>query len=193
MSVAALGACATDIFDNHANRAYFGMRVGLDLVCPGEIKTSYGASLDWYNPRVGFDAGVIYNTPLWKNLYIEPGVSLYYNAAMSVRQFGFRVPVRVGYRFDFGPASVNVFTGPRLEIGVVGRDHRDIVGTYFNENAFGRNGDFHRFDLGWQFGAGISRGRFIFEIAGTAGLLDIASGEESLHKNNVQFAVGYNF
>lgn len=209
-ATSALGASAQDIFDNPDNHTYLGVRLGLDVVCPGDVKNDKLA-IDLFNNGVGFDAGAVLNIPLWKNLYFEPGLSIYYNAigidaeitdysygyvgsskaSISVRRFGFRMPFRAGYRFDFDPVSVSVFTGPRLEIGLVGREHVSYNGS--SEGIYGHDGLMNRVDIGWQFGAGVTYGRYVFEIAGTVGMLDMNPSEASYHESNVSFTVGYNF
>lgn len=207
------GVFAQDIFDNPDNEAYLGVRLGLDISCPADVKNG-PISFDLYNPGAGFEAGAVYNIPLWKNLYFEPGLMLYYStmktdvtlmttelspasAACSARRFGFRVPMRVGYRFDFNPVSVSVFTGPRLTIPVVGRLHYSSKSGYEtlsgSENLYGDESLMKRVDLGWQFGAGVSFGQWMFEISGTVGMLDMYKGPASMHESGVDLTVGYNF
>lgn len=204
---------AQDIFDNPENEAYLGVRLGLDISCPGNVKADKVA-FDLFDPGAGFEAGVIYNIPLWKNLYFEPGLNLYYStmksditvadseltsasASMSARRFGFRVPLRAGYRFDFSPVSVSVFTGPRLTLPVVGRLHSSLKSGYESvsesENLYGDDSNLRRVDLGWQFGAGVAFGKWMFELSGTVGMLDMYKGAPSMHENGVDLTIGYNF
>lgn len=205
-------AQAQDIFDNPENEARLGIRLGLDISCPGNVKNK-AVSFDLFNPGAGFEAGAVYNIPLWKNLYFEPGLNLYYSTMKSdieavnengnvpvnysARRFGFRIPLRAGYHFDFGSLSVHVFTGPRLTLPLVGRAHISAKSGYAeysdNENLYGDGSDLHRIDLGWQFGAGISYGHYMFEISGTAGMFDMYKGPLSMHENGVNITIGYNF
>ena len=62
------------IFNNPANRAYFGVRVGADITCPGNVKSG-PLSIDMFGNGAGIEFGGIYNIPLVANLYIEPGSS----------------------------------------------------------------------------------------------------------------------
>ncbi len=207
------GAFAQDIFDNPDNRAYLGVRLGLDISCPADVKSG-PVSFDLYNPGAGFEAGAVYNIPVWKNLYFEPGLMLYYStmktdvtiispelspvsATSSARRFGFRVPLHAGYRFDFEPVSVSVFTGPRLTLPLVGRMHTSVKTGYEtaskSENLYGDGSELKRVDLGWQFGAGVSFGQWMFEISGTVGMLDMYKGTPSMHESGVDLTVGYNF
>ncbi|MDE6277377.1 MAG: PorT family protein [Muribaculaceae bacterium] len=206
--VASPVAAAQDIFDNPDNAPYLGARLSLDITCPTDLKTG-DFKIDLYNPGAGFEAGIIYNIPLWKNLYFEPGLNLFYSTMKgsittmdeyvpmethySARRFGFRVPLRAGYRFDFDFGSISVFTGPRLGIPLVGRSHYTIDKESDSSNLYGDGASFHRLDIGWQFGAGFSYGNWIFEISGTAGMLDMYKGPSSMHDNGVDLTFGYNF
>ncbi len=213
LALTAVAAQAQVSFESDDNAPYFGVRLGLDITCPGDIKNDK-FSVDLYKAGAGFDAGVIYNIPLWKNLYFEPGAKFYYSTMgcdfvlgdalvtetkASVRRFGVRVPFRVGYRFDFATdylSAISVFTGPQLEIGIIGREHIsatvDGISETMNENCFTDNG-FKRTDLGWQFGVGFHFGSWIAEIAGTVGMLDLQPGPASYHQGNVTISLGYNF
>lgn len=204
---AAVGTSAQSIYDNPYNRVYIGVRAGLDISCPGNIKNG-AFSVDLLNPGAGFDIGAVINVPLWKNLYFEPGLMLNYStmgydisvmnddaelvdASMSNRQLSFRVPFRAGYRFDFEPVSVSVFTGPELKIGVYGRDHLSVPGV--GSESDGCYNTLNRVNLLWQFGAGVSRGHWVFELSGGVGMLDMYKGPASMHQGNVSLTVGYNF
>ncbi|MDE6121207.1 MAG: outer membrane beta-barrel protein [Muribaculaceae bacterium] len=200
-----------EIFDNASNRAHFGVRLGLDVSCPGKINyNDIPLAGDAFNNGVGFQLIGIYNIPLWKNLYFEPGLGIYYNtqrynlewlglilsdtSSASVRRFGFRVPFVAGYRFDFEPFSVSVFTGPELNVGLVGRNSITTAGKSHSENAYANDGDFHRAGLGWKFGAGFRYDRYVFEVSGTVGMTNMIKGVDGkYHDNNVAFTVGYNF
>lgn len=152
--LAATAAPAVDaqsyMFDNPENRTYFGVRAGID-VC----STSNGGPI--YSSKPGFTVGAVYNMPLWKNLYFEPGLSLFYNVFGTytqqiqkqywtdadgnensrdvlfavdgtLRNFGFRIPLNFGYHFDFAPdLSVHVFTGFQLNLSAVARYHQNEV------------------------------------------------------------------
>ena len=214
LMLAAPAALAQDeIFDNPENRAYLGVRLGVDISCPTDLSNN-GFHIDLFKPGAGFDAGVVYNIPLWKNLYFEPGLSIFYSTMksdvylgdvlgesdirISARQFGFRVPLRVGYHFDFESCKVMVFTGPRVSLPVVGRLHYSGKSTdgykiSDSDNLYGDDSNIRRCDIGWQFGAGVNYGNWLFEISGTVGMLDMYKGPGSFHENGVDITVGYNF
>lgn len=200
--------------DSPDNHPYFGVRLGLDITCPGDIGSG-AFKVDLYKPGAGFSAGAVYNIPVWKNLYFEPGLMLYYSTmgldvdglnadgtynglSASVRRFGFRIPFRFGYRFDFADASVHVFTGPQLEVGLVGRLHASYDDGYGKESESTNiysDSDFRRTNLAWQFGAGVGFARnWYAELCGAVGMLDLHSGSAaSYHQSNVTISLGYNF
>ncbi len=214
MLVGASAIQAQDMFDSGYNRPYFGVRAGLDITCPGSVKTG-GLAVDLYNAGAGFEVGAVYNIPLYKNMYFEPGLMLTYgtmgvdveliyegydNADVdwSVRRFGFRVPFRVGYRLDFTDIGVHVFTGPQLDVGLIGRDHvsinNDRISESENNNLYGDDSIMKRTNVSWTFGAGVSFARnWQAEVCGAIGILDMNPGDASYRQSSVTLAVGYNF
>lgn len=209
----------SDIFESSDNRSYFGARLSLDISCPTDISKS-GHSFAAFNNAAGFEIGGIYNIPLWKNLYFEPGLSLYYNtmklsdayvntwvgsaaqldkAGGSVRRFGFRAPLVAGYRFDFEPVAISVFTGPVISLGLYGRTHVDATGTAVSvstsASCYADDGICKRVDLGWRFGVGATWGNYVVQVYGTAGMCNmLKNGDGDKYRdNNVAIALGYNF
>ncbi len=198
------------IFDNPDNRPYLGARIGLDIMTPGDVSADR-VHVGVYKPGAGFDAGAIYNIPLWKNLYFEPGLSLYYNSfgmtkefleyteaqSVSYRRFGFRIPLQLGYHFDFSNVSVAVFTGPQMIVGLTGRfKYNSKYGSY-TEDLYDTelHDSWRRFDLAWKFGAQVTLNtKYVAGISGTAGMLNIyRENISSYHDNNVTIFIGYNF
>lgn len=140
--VACLSVSAQNrILNNPDNKAYFGLRIGGELTCPGDM-TVENVGVSVFNVGGGSDLGAIYNIPIVANFYIEPGLRFYYNTysvkgefmekvqdeipfdALSIRKYGMRIPVMAGYHFDFtDDIKVSVFTGPELEIGFSAKAH----------------------------------------------------------------------
>ena len=214
----------SDIFESSENSPYFGARLSLDISCPTNISgpdVVHGVhtSIKAFNNAAGFEIGGIYNIPLWKNLYFEPGLSLYYNTMKfhdgflagvedihgvekvggSVRRFGFRMPLVAGYRFDFEPVAISVFTGPVLSLGLFGRTHIDgdgqVITVSRNSNCFADDGICRRTDIGWRFGVGGTWGNYVLQVYGTVGACNMFKngGNLKYHDNNVAIALGYNF
>lgn len=222
---------AQNTVDNPSNRAYFGLRAYDDIMFPCTFKASTSDGLKYDGDKMktggGIDLGGIYNLPLKGNLFLEPGISLYYNTntvnfddyfatpgpdsdykiafKSRMHRFGFRVPVMVGYHFDFvNGVRLSVFTGPELDLGIWSRQKKNygIVESY---NQYGDHGQYHRVGLNWNVGLGITYGHFFCGIKGAFGLLDMAKDKYildinetsfdnvKLHENRMSIGIGYNF
>lgn len=228
LSGAALSASAasTHLFDNPENKTYFGARVGVDI-------SSAANGGGFYSNAPGFSLGAIYNIPVFKNFYFEPGLGIFYNTIGanqwtsftkevtnpstgvvedvevpyqidgSIRNFGFRIPLMIGYHFDFTEdIKVNVFTGPQLNLSLVSRYHQDEVKVRGYESPssstslFGTNG-FKHADLQWKFGVGISYQKYYLDLSGAWGMTKIMSTSEfaprNIRRNLFSITLGYNF
>lgn len=211
---------AQDVFDAGSdNRPYLGLRVGFESPVPCSTKYSVGSttlSQKNFKSGAGFDLGAVYNIPLWKNLYFEPGVSIFYNAMgvkddalkdivniqgldvkASVRTFGFRIPFVVGYRFDLSACSLYAYTGPELEVGLVGRAHATAKyqGEKASESESIYSDGYRRFDIGWKLGVGLSVDKYYVGLSGNLGMINRLSDSNgvSYRQNLFQLSLGYNF
>lgn len=208
----ALTAGAQDIFDNPDNHSYFGFRASYELACPGDIKTGNDVlKYDVYGNSSGFSLEAIYNIPVWKNLYFEPGAGIFYNTysinknaigeelefgdkpldSASARMWGVRIPLNVGYHFDLTPdISVSVFTGPEIDIAFKGKTHLGIDEYNVSGPLFGKNGDLNRADIKWGFGVGATIfDHYYFALSGAAGLCDMARDVIVTDENNIDVKV----
>ncbi|MDE6268632.1 MAG: PorT family protein [Muribaculaceae bacterium] len=201
------------IFSNPSNRAYFGVRAGVDITSPGAI-TIEDVSLDVFKNGAGFEFGGIYNIPIVANFYIEPGLKLFFSNysikddfvhameddiiydAMSIHKFGMRVPVLAGYHFDFTPdIRVSIFTGPELQIGFKGDLTIKSGNSENSSSIFGDDGVMSRFNLLWGIGAGVEWRHICFNVNGGIGIINTLrdSGPVTLRENHLTLSLGYNF
>lgn len=205
---AVLGANAQNsIFNNPDNHGYFGARIAAEVTCPGNI-TMGNMSLDALSNGGGIEFGAIYNAPLVANLYLEPGLKFFYNSILanddtkdmmevdsfSLRIFGMRVPVMVGYHFDFTENwKLYLFTGPELEIGLSGKAHAKEDRVSVSESIYGDDG-MNRVDVKWGIGAGVSYQSLYFGLSGGIGMCNM-SGDSNVkfHENRFSITLGYNF
>lgn len=213
-------ASAQNIFDSSDNHKYFGVRLGLDLTCPTKV-TDHNAPLnpstDIFNTGAGFNAGVIYNIPVWMNMYVEPGLNFYYHTYKvdkdllpeldskytnaSVREFGLSIPVVAGYHFDFtDDVKVRVFTGPVFSLGLKGNFHvTDKTGDIEMNGSEGvyKDGGVNRSNIAWRLGAGIDYKQFAFAVYGDPELTHAYHNSKGsnivFRRNVVSFTFGYNF
>jgi len=200
------------IVNNPDNKAYFGIRVGGEVTCPGKISAD-NVGISIFKNGGGVEFGGIYNAPVVANFYIEPGLKFYYNTyslknefvealqddiifnSVSYKKFGMRIPVMAGYHFDFtNDIKVSVFTGPELEIGFSAKEYDKGHNIEMSEGVYGEDGGMNRVNLLWGIGAGISYQHFYFGVNGGIGMLNMLSDSDAkFHENRVTFSVGYNF
>lgn len=199
-------------FDNPDNEAYFGIRVGGEITCPGKISMD-NIGISAYNNGGGVEFGGIYNIPVIVNFYIEPGLTFYYNTyslkdeylmaieddiifnSASIKKFGTRIPVMLGYHFDFtDDIRTYLFTGPELEIGFSAKEYIKGHNIEMSGNLYGNDGDMKRVDMLWGMGAGISYQNFLLGIKGTLGMLNILDEPDmKFHEHRMTISLGYNF
>ena len=217
LGAVAISSAAQDrIFNNPDNKAYFGIRLAGELTCPGDLSQD-GFGIEAFRKGGGVEFGGIYNLPLVANLYLEPGLKLFYNSYsskdifefdydsyssdyddvnFSIRKFGLRVPVMLGYHFDFTDnVKVSVFTGPELEFGLSGKQHWSEDGDSESESIYGEDGGYNRVDLTWGFGAGVNFNKFYVGVSGNVGMLNMLKDSDGVtfHENRAALTLGYNF
>ncbi len=212
-AAACLSTNAQDfILDNPDNEPYFGIRVGGEITCPGMVKVdNIGVSM--FDNGGGVEFGGIYNIPIIANCYIEPGLTFYQNSyslkdeyspdleddiifnSVSISKFGMRVPVMVGYHFDFTEdIHTHIFTGPELEIGFSAKEKIKGHNIEMSEDLYGEDGGMKRTNLLWGMGAGVSYRNFILTLKGSLGMLNsLDEADVRFHENRVTISLGYNF
>lgn len=200
------GAKAQDIFDSGQMTPSFGIRASLDI-------SNFSGGSDAINNGFGFTLGGVYNIPLYKNLYFEPGVGIFYNTVGfdgygevaddmyanmkgSFRNWGFRMPLIFGYHFDFtDDMKVAVFTGPQFNYGLSMRMKADVWNSGFDvEGTEDVYNLFHRFDAQWVFGAAYHINQYMIGLSGAIGMTNLANVKHAtLHRNVFSITFGYNF
>ena len=215
-------SAANPIVNNPDNKPYFGVRLNLESAIPGNVK--YGnISEKAFDPGAGLSIGAVYNRPIVANFYVEPGLELYYNTtkfnldgedfqdahwkAHSTRGFGMRIPVMLGYHFDFNKnVNLAVATGPVLKVGFSddyylttetrygadGEAYRDhLSGSMYKD-------DFNRVDCAWRFSVGVNFLKHYYAgFSGDVGMVNRIkhsnNGAVKMYDNLFQLNLGYNF
>lgn len=195
------------LIENPDNKAYLGLRLGLD------ISSTAGSADDSFGNGPGLTIGAVYNIPLWKNLFFEPGVHFFYDTFDndistwdpvtnitneydgSIRNCGFRVPLNFGYRFDFtDDISISLFTGPVLNTNITAKAHCESLNDY--TYSVMENG-FKRFDMQWDFGVSMNYSHnYYVSITGAIGMTKVfnpSNDDISFRRNTCNIAIGYNF
>lgn len=200
------------IFNNPDNKPYFGLRVGADISCPGKLSAD-NTAIDIFKCGPGIEFGGIFNVPVIANFYVEPGLKLFYDtysfkkgfidwlfpgntiSGVSERKFGMRIPVMLGYHFDFTEdIKVSIFTGPELEIGFMAKEYAKGNGLEVHENLYGDNSSYNRVNFLWDFGASVSYQHVYFGVNGGIGILKMFKDSYvNFHESRVSFNLGYNF
>lgn len=206
---ATINAQESSTTDNTANKPYFGLRLGVDITCPGEVSAD-GVGVSVFDNGPGVEFGGIYNIPLGTTrLYLEPGLKLYYDQysgkkkivhasgidSETIKKIGVRIPVNLGYRFRLtNDINLDIYTGPQFEIGFSAKDCVKAKGLSISESLYGDDGGMRRFDVLWSFGIGLSYQKFYFGLNENAGLVNMLTDSDgTFHENYVNFSIGYNF
>ncbi len=135
LTLSAIGIAAVHA-QEESRQPFFGVEAAMEITIPDR---SHGI----YQAASGFKAGGFYNMPLKNsNFFFEPGVQAFYNTlglnniipdngtdgmySGSVRNFGIRIPLYLGYSFDLpGRLNLSVATGPQLNINLITRRYLD--------------------------------------------------------------------
>lgn len=218
VATASLAASAQNIFDSSDNRAFLGLRLSYELSCPTDVTIGGPLKADMFNNGSGFAVGAIYQIPVWKNLYVEPGATISYNTYAwnkavvsealeeefgsnfvidnaSVRMWNVRVPILIGYNFDLlSDVRFSVFTGPEFQLGLSGDSHIKVGRKTITEGVYGDDGVMNRCDVKWRFGVGAQIfDHYYAAISGAAGICDLAKDAPKMRTNLFDITIGYNF
>lgn len=224
------------MFDNPENKPFFGVRAGIDISSAANggafysNKAGFAAGAVYNIPVVMnfyFEPGLQLFYNVFGTMHLEPqdyyvtdpvtGAQIlddtkYYQVDGTIRNFGFRIPLNLGYHFDFSEdLSVHVFTGPQLNLSLVARYHQNEVinpsGQVVesdSQSIFGTGG-FKHADLQWNFGVGVTWQRYYMSIGGSVGVTHMKSASivkagpytvdlnRNLRRNVFNISVGYNF
>lgn len=197
MAVGAVGAMAQD--DEQTvlgNGSHLGVRVRLGGTMP--ISNYDDADRHLYDGGFSSEIGGVYNVPLGKKgWYIEPGLMFAYDTwsfnddvvgvsgipagadyDMSFRRFSINIPVQVGFRIKLGKCGLSIYTGPEAGIGLVCRGHASVksggVKVSASESAYGKEGIYNRFGLGWKLGVGLDVNHWYFAMESKCDILNMS-------------------
>ncbi|MDE7160311.1 MAG: hypothetical protein K2O24_05665 [Muribaculaceae bacterium] len=207
---------SSPLFDNPDNVPFWGLRAGADIAIPGDWKAGIG-TMNMYDGKAGGFIGAIYQHPLAANLYVEPGVQLYYDTYRydlvvmddddtssplsdpKVSKFGLRIPINFGFRFDVSDRlGIAPFTGPEFNWGFGGKIH--LSGNYAHEtisdtNPYSDIWGWHHCNLSWNFGVSFDIDyNWSFILSGAIGVTDQLKFDNITWRDNrFSISLGYNF
>lgn len=190
------------------NAGGFGVRLSFDV-------THAAGDNEGLNNGSGFTLSGVYNLPLSGKIYFEPGVGVFYNTMGirpvefdeglydgSIRNFGVKVPLNIGYRFElFEGLDVAAFTGPWFNVNFVARAQLqpNFEGPAPSHSTSLFDDGWRRFDAQWGFGIMATYARqYYIGISGGIGMTPMASfdsngARQRLRRNTVSITLGYNF
>ena len=228
---AGVASAQSTVLNNPNNKPYVGARLSIESSVPGDLEYS-NVKKSVYTPGAGVSLGLVYNQPIVANFYVQPGVEFYYDTqkmdlddsslantrmkSHSQRSFGMRVPVMLGYHFDFTPkVNLAVFTGPVLKVGfsddyyltsetaMVGDEamRMHYSGSMYKDNAFTGAGPvnaYNRVDCAWRIGVGVNfLKHYYVGLSGDIGMVNKIkhdnNGAYNQKDNLFQLTLGYNF
>lgn len=210
LAIAALafGAYAQEpILQKETASPTIGIKAQWNLNSPS---TSYNDPISIYSSGSGFSVGAFYTVPVYKGLYVEPELSVYYNTVIidpdivqsvltdhqvpaegSLRNFGLRIPVTVGYRFSLtDDMALSVFTGPQLNIGLINDQY--VNATKHNIDLYDQG--WRRLDAQWTFGVRYYYAdNWMAEVSGGVGMTNLLGKTLHGHFRRNTFAVGVGY
>lgn len=190
-------------------RVRWGTRLSFDV-------SSFAGGRSFYDNGAGFDAGVVMNIRLPRNLYFEPGVMMHYTG-VSIRNevledyqlysgsaslWSLRVPVNMGYSVPLlETLSLQAYTGPWVNFNLSGKQQVSAApGSPYEKDNSLNEFTYKRVDAQWGFGLQLTwSGHFVLGVSCGVGMTPIRRDKTSLHnemtmrRNTFQVNLGYNF
>jgi len=184
----------------------FGIRAGLNS---SNMAFSSDGNTLTVKSRTSFHVGLIADIPVVESFYIQTG--LYYQnkgwkqeysgVESNYKPMYLEIPLLASYRYNFSDAAqLQINFGPYFAYGIGGKEKYDYG---YDEDDyecdfFGDDGDWNRFDMGLQVGAGVTFAQhyyigFAYEF-GLTNIADIDDDDDYSYKNrNWMISLGYNF
>lgn len=190
-----------------------GVRASFDVSIPGNWNIQ-GGHIKMFKPGCGFSVGCVYYQPLGKGLFLEPGLTLFYDTYSfddlritgidgtiatkdpGVRKAGLRLPVQLGYEFRITEKwRLAVYTGPELSY-VFSQNahvkHRELLDEDFSPDLLGIK-EHRRFDCAWKAGIAVPIDFIWVGIDAALGLTDLLPGNVTFRENRVSVNATYYF
>lgn len=192
-------------------RVTFGIKASADIELPGKWKGDDNYSLTMYRPGYGFTAGGVCNIYLGSNVYLEPGLSLFYEDYSykdliitnefgddvqkdpGLYKLGVRVPLVVGSVFNISDRlGLSIFTGPVLSYAFAGKIDIDSNVDGLDDLDLFRGQ--RRFDCAWKIGVGLPFDNFMLSVEAEFGVTDLLKAKDlSFRENRVSLGLTYYF
>ncbi len=188
----------------------WGIRAAFDINMPSKLSIN-GVKLLEFRTGYGATVGAVYSHWLSDYVFLEPGLSLYYDSYIfediqvdenamaegpSLYKMGARVPLVIGYSYyllDSFP--MRVYTGPELSCAFAGKINikdKALDGA-FRTDIFGKNGLMNRVDCAWKLGLGVDFDIASICVEAAIGMTDVYKGVGKVRDNRVAFSISHYF
>jgi hypothetical protein len=185
----------------------FGPKVGVNFSTM-TLKTG-GVAID-PNNMTGFQAGIIAEIGMGKNLVLQPGFlfstkgSKYsistLNADFEIKPNYLEIPVNVAFKIGAGPVNIMLMAGPYFAYGIGGsyKVSSPQVGEINDAIKFGsgEDNDLKPFDIGVNFGGGIELSHFQLTAQyglGLANLVPVTDNDAEQKNKVITISLAYLF
>lgn len=188
----------------------WGIRAAFDINMPSKLSINGVKTLELHT-GYGATVGALYSHWLNDNIFLEPGLSLYYDSytfediqvdldkmaeGPSLYKIGARVPLVIGYSYYLVDSfPMRVYTGPELSCafgGKVNVKDKALDGA-FRTDLFGKNGLMNRVDCAWKIGLGVDFDIASICVEAAIGMTDVYKGVAKLRDNRVAISLSHYF
>lgn len=187
------------------NPVKFGVQAGMNI-------SSFSYEDDSPDSKIGFNAGVTLDYSIVKSFAIKTGLFFTMKGAKTSESYAgvdddwkatpmyLELPILASYRYNFSDnLQWEVNAGPYLAFGLGGKKKNEVSGKGFSQededDFFGKSDDgkAKRFDMGLQFGTGITfQQHYCIGIAYELGLTELHKDDKDKN-NNFMINLGYKF
>ena len=200
-------------FTANAQKLGFGVELGGNLSnIYGETTILGNTAKETSDFKLGYQVGAFVDYSITENLFAKAHLLFFTKGGKDVVELGsmktttssnpmyISLPVVVGFGFDLGGIKPFVNAGVYAAYAIGGKTTTNVKGSPLGVadgetslDFFDKNTD--KFDFGARFGAGLEfNQKFIVELNYDLGLLDYASSDNAVMKNNaLSLTLGYKF
>lgn len=179
----------------NAQELTWGVRAGMNI---SSTHMKSGGFTENSDSKIGFHVGAVLDWQILDMLYIQPGLQYslkgmkWDDADAKSNASYIELPILASYRLYLGGENtrLHINAGPYLAMGIAGKSKDTDTGEKWD--TFGDEG-LKRFDVGLQFGAGVSFSKFYVGGSYQLGLMNIGRDDIKYKNRNWMITLGYTF
>lgn len=179
----------------NAQELTWGVRAGMNI---SSAHMKAGGFTENSDSKIGFHVGAVLDWQILDAFYIQPGLQYslkgmkWDDADLKSNASYIELPILASYRFYLGGENtkLHVNAGPYLAMGIAGKSKDTDTGEKWD--TFGDDG-LKRFDVGLQFGVGVSFSKFYVGGSYQLGLMNIGRDDIKYKNRNWMITLGYTF